>query len=117
VASLTSRRGFEAFVTGLPAVTLSEQWEASVAKVGGKVFALCGDRGGGIAFKVSEVAFHGLTSLPGVSQAPYFAKGQWVHVDKGAGISDKDLRAYLRAAHSIIAGKLTRRARAELGLE
>jgi predicted DNA-binding protein (MmcQ/YjbR family) len=116
MASLMTRRGFDAYVTTLPAVTLHEQWEASVAKVGGKVFALCGESGGSLAFKVSEVAFEGLTSLSGIMQAPYFAKGQWVHVEKGAEISDKDLKAYVREAHRIIAGKLTRKAQAELGL-
>ena len=35
------RDGFEAFVLALPAVTLVHQWgDASVAKVGGKIFAL-----------------------------------------------------------------------------
>ena len=116
MASLMTRRGFEVFVTALPAVTLHEQWEASVAKVGGKVFALCGESGGSLAFKVNEVAFEGLTSLDGIMQAPYFAKGQWVHVEKGAEISDKDLKAYVREAHRIIASKLTRKAQAELGL-
>ena len=116
MASLMTRRGFDAYVTTLPAETLHEQWEASVAKVGGLVFALCGECGGSLAFKVSEVAFEGLTSLSGIMQAPYFAKGQWVHVEKGAEISDKDLKAYVREAHRIIAGKLTRKAQPELGL-
>ena len=113
--TILRRAGFEKFVSGLPAVTLHEQWESLVAKVGGKVFALCGDSGG-IAFKVSEVAFEGLTSLEGIGQAPYFAKGQWVSVVKGADISDKDLKAYVRESHRIIASRLTRKAQAELGL-
>jgi predicted DNA-binding protein (MmcQ/YjbR family) len=114
--TLLTRAGFEKFVSGLPAVTLHEQWESLVAKVGGKVFALCGEGGGSLAFKVSEVAFEGLTSLEGIGQAPYFAKGQWVSVVKGADISDKDLKAYVRESHRIIASKLTRKVQAELGL-
>lgn len=114
--SLMARRSFEKFVLGLPAVTLVEQWESCVAKVGGKVFALCGASGGNLAFKVSETAFEGLTTIEGIGQAPYFAKGQWVSVDKGADIGDADLKAYVREAHRIIAGKLTRKQQAELGL-
>lgn len=114
--SLLTRRGFDDFVATLPAVTLHEQWDASVAKVGGKVFALAGMDGGHVVFKVSETAFAGLTTLAGVGQAPYFAKGQWVAVNAGADISDDDIGAYLREAHRIIAGKLTRRIRAEFGL-
>ena len=114
--SLLGRRGFESFVVKLPAVTLVEQWDSLVAKVGGKVFALAAAGGGSIAFKVSETAFEGLTGLEGIAQAPYFAKGQWVSVSKGADVSEADLKAYVREAHRIIASKLTRKLQAELGL-
>lgn len=115
--SLLTRKGFETFVSGLKGVTLHEQWDSLVAKVGGKVFALAGEGGDSLAFKVSEVAFEGLTMRDGIGQAPYFAKGQWVSVVKGADITDKDLKDYVREAHRIIAGKLTRKARVELGLD
>ncbi|HQZ11929.1 MAG TPA: MmcQ/YjbR family DNA-binding protein [Devosia sp.] len=114
--ALLTTRGFVAFVSKLPAVTLVEQWESVVAKVGGKVFALVGETGGNLVFKVSQTAFEGLTSIEGIGQAPYFAKGQWVSVGAGAEISDTDLKAYVREAHRIIAGKLTRKLQAELGL-
>lgn len=113
--SLTSRAGFERFVSGLPGTSLVEQWESVVAKVGGKVFCLFGPKDGSITFKVSETSFEGLTASPGIGQAPYFAKGQWVNVARGA-LEDETLRAYLAEAHRIIAAKLTRKARAEFGL-
>lgn len=109
-------KAFTKFVLGLPAVTIVAQWESQVAKVGGKVFALCGDDGAHIAFKVSEMSFEGLTELEGISQAPYFAKRQWVSVAKGADILDADLKAYIAQSHRIVAEKLTRKLRAELGL-
>lgn len=112
---LHDRDGFRAFVSSLPAVTLSEQWEALVGKVGGKVFCLHGNANGDIVFKVSEIAFDGLTEMDGIGQAAYFAKRQWVRVSPGA-LEDKLLAGYIRAAHRLIAGKLTRRLRAELGL-
>ena len=111
-----TRAAFEKFVLGLPAVALHEQWESVVAKVGGKVFALCGQRGEHIVFKVTETSFAGLTTIEGIGQAAYFAKGQWVIVDRGADLKPADLKAYLREAHRIIAGKLTKKARAEFGL-
>jgi predicted DNA-binding protein (MmcQ/YjbR family) len=114
---LHRRADFKRFCSSLPGVTLHDQWEAAVAKVGGKVFALCGDSGDALVSKVSELAFEVLTSLDGIGQAAYFAKGQWVNVAKNADLPDKDAKAYLREAHRIIAGKLTRKARAELGLE
>lgn len=112
---LNSRAGFERFVAGLPGTSLDEQWEALVAKVGGKVFCLLGNASRSITFKVSETSFEGLTASPGIGQAPYFAKGQWVNAAPGA-LDDETLSLYLTEAHRIIAAKLTRKARAELGL-
>jgi predicted DNA-binding protein (MmcQ/YjbR family) len=114
--SLHGVKAFSKFVLGLPAVTMVEQWESHVAKVGGKVFALCGDDGSHITFKVSELSFEGLSQLDGVGQAPYFAKRQWVSVAKGAALNDAELKGYIAASHRIVASKLTKKARAELGL-
>jgi predicted DNA-binding protein (MmcQ/YjbR family) len=114
-SDLHQRAGFEAFVRSLPAVTLVEQWEALVAKVGGKVFALLGDGNGDIVFKVSEIAFDGLVELEGIGQAAYFAKRQWVRVAPGA-LEDELLTGYLSQSHALVAAKLTRKLRAELGL-
>lgn len=115
--SLHTPKAFDKFVLGLPATAISLQWGGHVAKVGGKVFALCTDDGTQLVFKVSEMSFEGLTILEGVAQAPYFAKRQWVAVDRGiTGLSDADLRAYVTASHGMIASKLTRKLRSELGL-
>ena len=115
--SLHGSKAFRKYVATLPAATLAEQWESHVAKVGGKVFALCGRDGDHVTFKVTELSFEALTGIDGVGQAPYFAKRAWVSVARGAALSDADLKAYIAASHRMIASKLTRRARAELGLE
>lgn len=112
---LFERAGFESFVGGLPATTMVEQWESHVAKVGGKVFALLGGEGS-ITFKVPETTFEILTAMDGIGQAPYFARRQWVSVSPGAPLPEDELRAYLAASHQTIAARLTRKARAELGL-
>ncbi len=100
---------------GLPAVTKVIQWGGSdVYKVGGKVFAICG-LSGGISFKVTEIGFVVLTEDGPGRQAPYCAKGQWVNVPLDGAPAD-DLRDWIRTAHSLIAAKLTKTLRAELGL-
>jgi predicted DNA-binding protein (MmcQ/YjbR family) len=114
--SLHLPRSFDKFVLGLPATEIVLQWGGHVAKVGGKVFALCADEGTQVVFKVSEMSFEGLTTLDGIAQAPYFAKRQWVAVNRGAKLSDAELRAYVAASHGMIAAKLTRKLRSELGL-
>jgi predicted DNA-binding protein (MmcQ/YjbR family) len=122
VPDLFSRDAFEAFVRTLPAVTLVRQWgDASVAKVGGKIFAMfgggVGDDPAALSFKCSDLAFEMLPGLAGVRPAPYLARAKWVAVAEGSELSDAELVAYITEAHRIIAGKLTRRVRSELGLE
>jgi predicted DNA-binding protein (MmcQ/YjbR family) len=110
-----TREEIEAFAMGLPAVTKVIQWGGSdVYKVGGKVFAMCG-LSGGISFKVTPVGFVVLTEGGPGRQAPYCAKGHWVNVALD-GAPDEDLVDWLRTAHSLIAAKLTRVQKRELGL-
>jgi predicted DNA-binding protein (MmcQ/YjbR family) len=115
--TLHSVAAFRRYIATLPATEIVEQWGSHVAKVGGKVFALIGEGDSPIVFKVSEISFDGLTSLDGIGQAAYFAKRAWVSVDKGAPLSVVELRAYIKASHGMIAARLTRKLRAELGLD
>lgn len=111
-----TREEVEAVALALPAATKVVQWGGSdVYKVGGKVFAICGLRGG-LSFKVSEIGFMVLTDEGGPArQAPYLAKGQWVIVDL-EDLAREDAEGWIATAHSLIAGKLTKKARQELGL-
>ena len=56
-----------------------------------------------------------LTEAGSGRQAPYCAKGQWVNVPL-EGPAKADLTDWLATAHGLIAAKLTKKARAELGL-
>lgn len=99
----------------LPAATRIVQWGGSdVYKVGGKVFAICG-LAGGLSFKVSEIGFEVLTSDGPARQAPYLAKGHWVQVEL-EDLDPEDAAGWIATAHSLIAGKLTKKLRVELGL-
>ena len=109
-----TRQEVEAVAFALPAVTRVVQWGASdVFKVGGKVFAMCGDVY--LAFKVTEIGFVVLTEDGPGRQAPYCAKGQWANVSY-PDMSKADATDWLKTAHTLIAAKLTKKARAELGL-
>jgi len=113
--SLHARPAMERFVTALPGVTLSEQWDALVAKVGGKAFCLLGDASQELVFKVSEIAFDGLVEIEGIGQAAYFAKRKWVRVAPGA-LPDDLLEGYVRQSYALVAVGLTRKLRTELGI-
>lgn len=110
---------FESFTMALPGVSLVDQWESRVAKVGGKVFSLLRLTAPdlhAIVFKCPEESFVVLTGIEGVKQAPYFAKRQWVCVPKEADLSDTELEAYLRRSYQLVAAGLTKKARRELGI-
>lgn len=112
------RDGFEAFVTALPAVTLVRQWrDDSVAKVGGKIFALLDRDPGEVWCKVSDMSFALLTELPGIRPAPYFARAGWVAISVDAPLSAEDVEAYVVEARRLVAAKLSKKLRQQLGLD
>jgi len=112
---MMTREEVQALAMVLPAATHVVQWGGSdVYKVGGKVFAICGLRGG-LSFKVSEIGFEVLTNGGPARQAPYLAKGHWVIVDL-EDVEPGEAEGWIAGAHSLIAAKLTRAARVELGL-
>lgn len=109
---------FERFVLTLQGATLVRQWRNdSVAKVGGKIFALLDDDPGELCFKASDMAFDLLCDLDGIRPAPYFARARWVAVSEASPLGDDEIRAYIIEAHRLIATKLTRKLRADLDLE
>lgn len=117
--SLFGVEGFDAFVSTLPGVTLVDQWDSRVAKVGGKVFALLSEEGGRpahVVFKCGEDSFEILTAMAGVAQARYFAKRQWVAVDVTADLPAPDLEAYVARSHALVAQGLTKKLRQQLGI-
>ena len=107
---------FEAAALALPAATKVVQWgNSEVFKVGGKIFAVRG-LGGAISIKVSDIAYAALTETGAARPAPYLARAKWVWFPELAALDAAEVRDWLRTAHGLIAGKLTRKVRAEIGL-
>jgi predicted DNA-binding protein (MmcQ/YjbR family) len=112
---------YNAFCASLPATTHVVQWGgAHVWKVGGKVFAIGGwDTGAAaVTFKVGGIAYEVLSTAPGLRPAPYLASRglKWIQHYAEPGLSDVELRAYLRHSHRLVALGLSKRRRSELGL-
>jgi len=119
--SLFDRQAFEAHVAGLRATEIVRQWgDASVGKVGGRIFAILSDWDSdrpAISFKCSDLSFQLLPELQGVRPAPYLARAKWVQVQPGAALDEVEIAAYIEKAHRLVAARLTRRLRQDLGLE
>ena len=113
---------FNSFCGSLPATSYVMQWGGShVWKVGGKVFAIGGwddGRQGHITFKTSDIAYEMLKDRRGLRPAPYLASRglKWIQHYARPGLSDKDLKSYLKESHRIVALGLSRKKRKELGL-
>lgn len=111
------RAGVGRVCMALPGVTLEHPFgdDHDAWKVGGKMFAIIGGMGG-LSFKVSDIAFEVLTESGRARPAPYLARAKWVHLEDPADWPDDELAEHLAIAHSNVAAKLTRKARAALGL-
>ena len=97
------------------------QWGgAHVWKVGGKVFAIGGwdDGHEAYTFKVSDIGYEVLRDQPGLRPAPYLAtRGmKWIQHHGEPGLTDAELKDYLRLSHRIVSLGLTKKKQKELGL-
>jgi len=115
------REEFDSYCRSLQSTTNVIQWgNATVWKIGGKIFAICSHWGKGeqqkISFKCSDLSYQILCELPGIVPAPYLARAKWVQITTPEAMSDEDIRAYIKTAYDIISQKLTRAKRKELGI-
>ncbi|MFN4010713.1 MAG: MmcQ/YjbR family DNA-binding protein [Pannonibacter sp.] len=114
-----TRSEFDAFCISLPGTTHVIQWGgASVWKVGGKIFAIWGgdDADGHISFKASDLTGQMLRERPEYQPAPYLARAGWMQLISSTSVEADEAKAYVSAAHGLIAAKLPRRIKLELGL-
>ncbi|MFZ0267908.1 MmcQ/YjbR family DNA-binding protein [Caulobacter sp.] len=110
---------FDAAALALPGATMTIQWgDDHVYKVGGKMFAVLGGAVGrnGFSLKASDVAFEVLSESGRAVPAPYLARAQWLYFSDLAAEDADEVADWLKTAHRLIAAKLTKKARAEIGL-
>ncbi len=106
---------FDAACRALPGVTMVVQWGADgVYKAGGRIFAVTGLDG--VSFKATDIAFEALTESGRARPAPYLARAKWVRFDSLAELDDGEMTDWLATAHALVAAKLTRAQRSDIGL-
>ena len=110
----------DAFCGKLPAATRTVQWEGVIVfKVGGKMFCLIAPEDhsvGRISFKSAPEHYDALSRSPGFRPAPYLARAKWVSVDDLKALTDREMKAYIKRAHAVIAAALPKKKQAELDL-
>jgi len=103
----------------LPAVTEDIKWDHDLCfLVGGKMFCVASlEPPLRISFKVPTEEFDMMCALEGILPAPYMARAHWVSVTETATLTMKEWRRLIVQSHTLVAAKLTRKLRKELGLE
>ena len=112
---------FNDFCKNLQATTYVMQWGGShVWKVGGKVFAIGGwdDKSPAFTFKTTPISYEILKDQPGLRPAPYLASRgmKWIQHFAKPGLSDDDLRHYIKQSYDMVCSGLTKIKRRELGM-
>jgi predicted DNA-binding protein (MmcQ/YjbR family) len=112
--------GFRRLTATWPGVTHDVKWDDDlVASVGGKMFAVyCigGAHRGRIGFKVADELFLALTEQPGIIPAPYAARFKWISLTEPERYEDAWIGNMIRRSYALVAGKLPKKIRRELGL-
>lgn len=88
-----------------------------VFSVGGKMFCITTfDEPFKASFKVPDEAFEELCNREGFIPAPYLARAKWVQVNNSAGVTKEEWIGFLQQSYALVAAKLTKKQRTELGL-
>jgi predicted DNA-binding protein (MmcQ/YjbR family) len=118
-----TQEDYDEFCADLPYATHVVQWgDASVWKIGGKVFAIGGWSSApefAVSFKCSQASFSILTELPGMRPAPYLASRglSWVQRVDPRSLSDDDLKKYVRRSYALVLAGLPKRTQRALGVD
>jgi predicted DNA-binding protein (MmcQ/YjbR family) len=108
------------FCEALPGATGDIKWEVDlVYSVGRKMFCVAFvDRDGKetVSFKVDDDLFLQYTDREGFIPAPYLARAKWVQVINLKKVADAEMKSLIKRSHELVAMKLTKKRRAELGI-
>lgn len=110
----------------LPHSTKTIQWMGShVWKIGGKVYAIgtpgskaehqAGNTPCAFTIKTDEHTEPFLREIAGVVSAPHLKRGHWLRLEAACELDEDGLRQLIAQSHGIIATKLTKKLRADLG--
>jgi predicted DNA-binding protein (MmcQ/YjbR family) len=109
------------FCRQLPGATEEMKWEKLAFCIDGKIFAILSleplsleNHDVMLCFKCPPEAFGELTELPGIIQAPYFARRQWVALEPTAALPRHQLAPLLRTSYELVLAKLPRYRQAQL---
>jgi predicted DNA-binding protein (MmcQ/YjbR family) len=107
------------YCLSLPAATEDIKWGNDlVFSVGGKMFCVAGlESPFKCSFKVQDEEFEELSTQDGFMPAPYMARAKWVLVTRPSKLNKKEWQKYIKQSYELVKMKLTKKQKAELGIE
>lgn len=107
------------FCLSLPACTEDVKWDHDlVFSVGGKMFCVASlEPPFTFSFKVKDDEFETISIEDGFIPAPYMARAKWVLAKESGKRTKKEWEQYLKGSYELVKAKLTKKAKAELGIE
>lgn len=108
------------FCAALPHATGDIKWGVDqVYSIGSKMFCVAYIDPKGkhtVSFKVDDDLFLSYTDRDGFIPAPYMARAKWVQIIDFKKVSDGELKALIRRSYELVALKLTKKLRVEMGM-
>lgn len=107
------------YCLSFPHATEDIQWQSVLLfRIAGKIFVTIAleNTPTGICFKCTPEDFADLVEREGVIPAPYLARNHWVLVERLDGVPRAELKRLIKDSYDMIAAKLPKRTKRELGL-
>jgi predicted DNA-binding protein (MmcQ/YjbR family) len=107
------------YCLSLPHATEDIQWGNDLLfRVGGKIFAgaaLDPSAPARLSFKCTPEEYAELTERDGIIPAPYMARYHWVALERLDALGRAEIQRLIKASYEMVAAKLPKKARAQLG--
>lgn len=99
-----------------PGATEGIKWEDHTCyMVAEKIFCMTGmNDNSAVNLKTSVENFETLTERPGIEQAPYMARNQWISIQKRNALKPNEWKHYVTQSYELIKSKLTKKQQAAL---
>jgi predicted DNA-binding protein (MmcQ/YjbR family) len=107
------------YCLSMPQATEDIQWGNNLLfRIGGKMFAVAAleRTPTSVSLKCTPEEFAELTEREGIIPAPYMARNHWVMLESLDALPSAELKRLIKDSYTMVAAKLPKKLRAELGL-
>lgn len=100
---------FREYCLGLNGTTEGMKWDHLCFMIEEKLFVITSLEEGRLSFKCDPDDFDALVARPGISQAPHFARRQWISLESLEVMPEKELKARIATSRELVLAKLPKK--------